>query len=423
MRIVERVARAGSELAALRQIAALVNDELIERIAIGMVAAMTAGVAEVRDPEIRTDALIASRETARDVMRGLDADPWIVEGPPPGLTDLARSLARRGLDVTVLMKLIRLGQGVFWPAIMESAERSIENPSVRMRALQAVFERFGNYIETVLVDTLDVYQQERDLRMRSAHARRHELIESLINGGEPSIDGASRILGYELRRAHTALALWDVDDSRTNDAFDRIEPLARELATALGATGVLSTPSGSRGLWVWIATGDEPAAQARSTAARSVSASSGLRVAVGRPGVGLNGFRRTHEEALAAQRLALLSGCEQPITWYADVEIVSLLAHDSQGAQALIARELSGLTGRDHASDKLRRTTLAYLRCACSATAAARELGVHTNTVRYRIEQAEQALGRPLHGLELPLQLALMLVESVGPTLLPNSTH
>ena len=414
----ERIGRSGPDAAALRQLTAAIDDALIERIATAMVDAMGSGVPEAgADPDIRADALAASRETARGFLVGLGGDPWVVEGTPPGLADLARTLARRGLDVTVLMKLVRFGQAVFWPAIMETAERTVESSSARMRLLQVVFERFGNYVETLLDDTVTVFQLERDLRMRGTQARRQELIESLIAGEEPGIDGASRVLGYELRRSHTALALWDVRGS--HEALDRLEVLSREIGSALGARRTLSTPSSSRGLWAWLST-DGPPSGAERDAVAALTGLPGLRAAIGQPGSGLAGFRRSHEEALAAQRIALIVGRDELVTWYCDVEIVSLLSYDARGARALVARELAGLTGRDSQSEKLRRTSLAYVRCGCSATAAGRELGVHTNTVRYRIEQAEEALGRRLGDRELRLQLALMLVESVGSSVLPD---
>jgi DNA-binding PucR family transcriptional regulator len=416
----ERIGGSGSDAAALRQLTAAIDDIVIDQIASSMVDAMSSGVPEAgADPDIHADALSASRETARGFLAGLGSDPWVVEGTPPGLADLARTLARRGLDITVLMKLVRYGQAVFWPAIMDTAERAVDNPSARMRLLAVVFERFGNYVETLLDDTVTVFQLERDQRMRGTHARRQEVIESLIAGEAPSIDGASRVLGYELRRSHTALALWDSRGS--HEALDRLEALAQEIASALGARRALSTPSGSRGIWAWIPTDGPPTVPQRS-AVGALRAHAGLRAAIGQPGTGMSGFRRSHEEALAAQRIALTDGRDELVTWYSDVEIVSLLSYDARGARALVARELAGLTGLDGQSEKLRRTTLAYVRCGCSATAAGRELGVHTNTVRYRIERAQEALGRPLQGQELRLQLGLMLVESAGSSLLPDAS-
>jgi sugar diacid utilization regulator len=410
--------RAGAE--GLRQLADAVDEALIESIAEGMVAAMSAGVSELdSDAEIKADARAAAHETTRGFLLGVANEPWIVEQTPPALGDLARTLARRGLDITVLMKLTRYGHSVFWPAIMETAERAIKDPSARMRVLTTAFERLGKYVEGVLGGAVEIFQQERDLRMRGAHARRREMIESLLSHEEVSVDSASRALGYELRGLHTALALWDSGSG--HDALDRLEALVRELAAALGAQRFLSTPSGSRGLWAWLVTDCAPGPEQRVSISR-LEIRLGLGAAVGESGRGVAGFRRSHEEALAAQRIALAGDDHPAVTWYADVEIASLLAHDVRGARALVARELDGLTALDPNSEKLRRTALAYLRCAGSATAAGRALGVHTNTVRYRIEQAEEALGRSLQGQQLPLQLALTLVETVGAAYLLDST-
>jgi DNA-binding PucR family transcriptional regulator len=144
-----------------------------------------------------------------------------------------------------------------------------------------------------------------------------------------------------------------------------------------------------------------------------------VRISGGLPAEGADGFCRSHEEAIAAQRVAIEGSRERTVTWYDEVEVVSLLSHDAGAMRALVARELSGLSGRDATSGKLRQTALAYLRCGASATAAARELGAHKNTVRYRIQQVEEALGRPLAGQELQLQLALTLVETIGDGALP----
>jgi DNA-binding PucR family transcriptional regulator len=391
---------------------------MLDDIAEEMVEAMSAGIEDVRaKSDVGADLLAASYETAQGFVRSMEADPWSVPQLPPALADLARTMARRDSDLTALITATRYGQAVFWPAVMRIAERVIQNPSIRMRVLAIAFDRFGRYLETLLEGAVAIFQEERDLRMRGAHARRHETIAALINGEELGVDSASRALGYELRWLHTALALWDSGPAHPgHDSLDRLESLARDVAAAMGTRRVLTTPSGSRGLWAWIAT-DGPPNREQLGGISALAAPDGVRAAVGQSAPGVPGFRRSHEEALAAQRLVSRNGGDTAVTWYADVEIVSLLSHDARGAQALVARELAGLKGDDPHSAKLRQTTLAFLRCAGSATGAARELGIHTNTVRYRIEQAEDALGRPLQGEQLPLQLALML----GAGLLPDS--
>src|SRR5262245_28320982 len=112
-----------------------------------MVEAMTTGVEVEADADVRAVTLAASRATASGVVSSLDSDPWVAPAMPHALGDLARTLARRGEDITTLLKLVRYGQSAFWPAIMEIAEGAVENPSDRMRVLNTVFDRFGRYIE------------------------------------------------------------------------------------------------------------------------------------------------------------------------------------------------------------------------------------------------------------------------------------
>jgi DNA-binding PucR family transcriptional regulator len=401
-----------AEFAALVRLARAFDEGLLARTAAEMVETMSSGIEQVRaDPEIKPALLAASRETASRFVASLELDPWIAPPLPPALSELARVLASTGAELTVLITATRYGQAAFWPVVMRAAEQAIDQPAVRMRVLAVAFERFGRYLETELEGAVAIFQDERDLRMRGAHVRRRETIEALVRGDELNLDSASRALGYELRWLHTGLVLWSGDAGPpAPEALDRLESVVREIATTLGTQRILMTPSGSTAVWAWLAS-DHPPARDKLSA---IELADDVRGAVGEPARGVAGFRATHEEALAAREIAVRNADAHPITCYADVEVVSLLTDDRRGADALVARELAGLAGDDAQIAKLRRTLLAFLQCAGSATAAARALGVHTNTVRYRVEQTERLLGRSLNGQELSLQLALMLAEVSG---------
>jgi PucR C-terminal helix-turn-helix domain/GGDEF-like domain len=399
-----------ADVAAIERLARAFDHEVLSEIAGEMAEAMSEGLAQVRsDQEVSAALLAASRETARLFVSSLEQDPWTPPPPPPALGELARVLARRGSELTVLVAATRYGQAVFWPAVMRAVEQTIDPPAARMRMLGIVFDRFGRYLEAELEQAVAVFQAERDLRMRGADLRRRATIEAVIRGDELNVDSASRALGYELRWLHTGLVLWS--SAPGPDGLDVLESFARRIATRLGTRRLLMTPSGSGEVSAWLATDrpPEPGELAGIEIAPEVC------VAIGRPAPGIAGFRRTHDEAQAARAVALRTEPARPITCYADIEIVSLLTRDQRGADALVARELAGLSGTDANSAKLRRTALAFIQCAGSATAAGRKLGVHTNTVRYRVEQAERRLGRKLVDDGLPLQLALMLSEVVSP--------
>ncbi|MGH3432136.1 MAG: PucR family transcriptional regulator, partial [Thermocrispum sp.] len=139
-----------------------------------------------------------------------------------------------------------------------------------------------------------------------------------------------------------------------------------------------------------------------------------LRVAAGVPAAGVDGFRDSHREALRAQQVAAAVVRPAQVTLYDDVEVVSCLSGDEASMRALVRRELGELAGPGAATARLRETALAYLRVGGSARRAADELGVHKNTVLYRLRQVEDTLGRQIGERRLPAELALLLADAYG---------
>jgi DNA-binding PucR family transcriptional regulator len=140
----------------------------------------------------------------------------------------------------------------------------------------------------------------------------------------------------------------------------------------------------------------------------------GLSIAVGEPGHGLAGFRRTHIQAGHARRVAsLVAPHGGPITRYHDVAVTALCTADGNHAAAFVSSVLGPLAADDGVTSRLAITLATYLRENRSRTQAAARLGVHPNTVSYRVRQAEELLGRDLSGDLLDLQVALELLPAM----------
>jgi DNA-binding PucR family transcriptional regulator len=77
-------------------------------------------------------------------------------------------------------------------------------------------------------------------------------------------------------------------------------------------------------------------------------------------------------------------------------------------------RRLGGLAADDANTRRLRENVLVWLREGGSATRAAARLNTHRNTVLYRLQRVEEALGRSLGEDRLGLELALTLAERMG---------
>ncbi|MGX6449094.1 PucR family transcriptional regulator, partial [Patulibacter sp. S7RM1-6] len=144
----------------------------------------------------------------------------------------------------------------------------------------------------------------------------------------------------------------------------------------------------------------------------ALAAIPGVRLAVGGRATGVEGFRRSHREALAAQRLVVRLGSPVRVVRHRDVEVVALVTQDEERADALVGRALGALAT---APDALRETLRTYLRHGWNATRTAQALPAHRNTVVGRVARAEALLPRPLRESALEVGVALEVLRWRGP--------
>jgi DNA-binding PucR family transcriptional regulator len=237
-------------------------------------------------------------------------------------------------------------------------------------------------------------------------------VHAILRGDDVDVDAAGTLLGHPLRPHHTAFVLWAQDGTPASDVVRLLEGSASALGAELGNAHTLSVASGARGLWCWVPTPVPPAPEVLA----SMALRPGVRAAVGTAVPGVAGFRRSHREALAAQSVALVDEGGAPVTWYADVELACLAGGVGGMAamRVMVARELAGLAAPDEAAARLRRTVRLYLATGGSTDLAGKALSLHRNTVRYRIQQAEQLLGHSVHERRVYLELALHCLEVYG---------
>lgn len=138
---------------------------------------------------------------------------------------------------------------------------------------------------------------------------------------------------------------------------------------------------------------------------------------------GVTGFVRSHREAVAAQRVAVTGAKSVALIKYSEVEIVCLTTGDGgiDAMRTLIARELGPLARRNTSSARLRESLRVFLSSGCNAGRAGTVLGVHPNTVRNHVRQAEEVLGHLVEDRRIHIELALLALHAFGEDLLPES--
>jgi len=124
-----------------------------------------------------------------------------------------------------------------------------------------------------------------------------------------------------------------------------------------------------------------------------------LRVAHGRPAPGAAGVAAGYHEARLTMGLARHAGADH-VCGYDDLRVFAALKDVADSAEARsFAREtlapLRGANGGD-----LERIVLAYIRTSGNLNAAARDLGLHRNTMLYKLDRASRALRMDIRSAE-----------------------
>lgn len=396
-----------------------------ERLALDVAVVIAERVPELAAEPVLGREIAAS--TRANVLRFLSAvatSPG-VDVPadvPPEALDLARTFVRRGIDLEVLAHVYRWGQNVAWQRWMQEALALVpteELPAVLDRSATMLFA----FVDGVLRRMNEQVAHERAQLTAGVAARREQTIRLLLDGAPVQLETASQRLDYRLDAAHTAVVIWA--DPAAEPEQGALESLAVALSQAGGARAMLTTAPGRHVLWAWIASpadvagvDGEERAERGSLGAGSARAGlptatleavagqahEGIRVAVGGQHAGIAGFRRSHEEALAAQQL--LAGGARRFVAYPEVEVIALMAGDAPRLREFVAETLAPLRAAGNAPVLL-ETLRVYLREGGNAATTAALLGTHRNTVLSRVSRAAELLGVEPGRRRLSLQVAL----------------
>ncbi|HTF09263.1 MAG TPA: PucR family transcriptional regulator [Asanoa sp.] len=365
-------------------------------------AATLAG--EARRP-IASDPVLAAatRRTNRSNLLFWAAANVRAPGQPVAANDeaaplaIARDLVRRGLDDSAL-DAYRVGEAVasrLWTQIA----CSLTTDTAELRELLDVSLRsIAAFVDATVAAISLRMRAERAALTRGTHAERRDTVVSLLLDGAPINQAESR-LGYPLDRTHTAAVVWTDDPDADLRQLDRA---ADALAAAAGPGRPLSVIASAATRWVWVHGRPDPG-ELRLALDRLPL----VRVALGSPAPGVDGFRRSHLDALTTQRLLARLTSAQRLASFDEVELVALVTQDQEGADRFVSRTLGDL---ESAPAQVRAAVRAFVAEQCNASRAAARLFTHRNTLLRRLARADRLLPRPLAGNTVAVAAALEIL-------------
>jgi DNA-binding PucR family transcriptional regulator len=405
---------ADSPSLAVQEVLGTVAAEQLEHL--DELAAAVSDAILVSDPRLAEDAAVSveltasSRANVRRFLTALTKDPAQRPPPdvPPEALDLARTLVRRDIRLDALAHAYRRGQNAAWRAWLDGCARHAE-PEVLPETLAYAAELVFGFVDDILAQLIAAIERERDQLTGGAAARREHTVRLLLDGAPLDAEVAGNRLGHRLDRFNTALIIWSEDEQPPHGGA---EQLANALARAAGERRALTVSPSAATTWAWISS-EEPVDHTH-LADTAEDATAGLHVALGTSRRTPAGFRQSHEEALAAQRLVIGHVTPERLIAYRDVEVIALLGQDEQRLRRFIGETLGALAADDPSTARIRHTLRIYLGEGDNAARAARRLNTHRNTVLHRVARAEAIMGHPVSQRRLALAVALEASAQVG---------
>lgn len=331
--------------------------------------------------------------------RGDDASEIV---PSAETLRIARDMVQHGVDRSVLTRGYRVGIA-YWCERWSNAVTKFE-PESEMRV--AVVQYGTSFLLTWLEIMLDrieaAYRDESDRLVQEGTLARAAYISSALDGGDFDPSEATLRLGYNFHGWHVALVLSRIKDEQPSAPLDS---LARALAGSITNARPLVARADLDTTWCWIPTKKNDRASFEQVS---------VLVGQGQPGFGLEGFRRSHKQALDALRVGR-KAAKRPgtVTKFDEIEIAALCSENHEQCRAFVLEQLGAIGEGTPEMGILRDTLWAFFNADSNFRATGAVLGIHHNTVRYRIGRAEEVLRHPVGQNRMKLELAIYLARSL----------
>jgi len=311
-----------------------------------------------------------------------------------------REFVHHGLPLATVMRAYRIGAQVWTEHWADAVAAHVGAGHNAVAVAQAGTTFVFGWLDEISERLTEEYHDESERLARERSLAQVQDVRKALTDPDLDVAATSARLGYDLAGKHVALVL--------RHEAGGADAAVRRLAASISNGRPLIVRVDTETTWCWVPyTG--PPVQTPPPAESLVAAS-------GRPRRGLAGFRESHREALAGLRVAeLAQRGPGTLTRYDQVAIAAVCAADADSCRTFVRTELGALAADDDATRQVRATLETFFAANSNFRATAARLGVHHNTVRYRLERAEQILGRPPSERRLALELALHLASRLGP--------
>jgi DNA-binding PucR family transcriptional regulator len=271
---------------------------------------------------------------------------------------------------------------------------------------QRITQLVNGYAEQVVNELIDVYSAERRTWGERSDAAQVARIHAVLSTDTLETTAAEELLGVPLRGWHVAAIIWT----------DSPEPLRglRPLLTEISSAPTLTVRVDAGTTWAWLRFTTPPVVDTALLQTR-LADHPGLRVALGEPGIGISGFRISHQEALRVRKVAEFdTTAGRQLFDHTDLGLAGLLVDRRDDVRTWVQRTLGELAGPDESMARLRDTLRVFFETNGSYNDTATRMHMHKNTVFKRVRKAEEILAQPIADKRRTIEIAVLLCDQLA---------
>lgn len=375
---------------------------------------ITSAIPELAVDAVATEVRRGCEAVALGALAALARDTDVAFTAVPEVLTGQAEVVARGIGVELMLRSIHVAHAAASEVLLDAAERVIP-AAERFTEMRRISDLLFGGVDILTKHMSTEYARAHDAWLISSTALRVETVEDILRGSDIPLGRATRVLGYDLNRWHLAVIGWTGGADFADPTL--LQSAVADVLTVAGCVSTLVLPVGAHRVWAW---GSRTARPPIPADAGSVSPAAGIRISTGLAGIGVDGFRRSHQQASQAARIGATSTCDDWLFRYDELDIVAMLSEDLSAAGEFVVRELGALAGPSTSAAVMRHTLKCYLDRDRSLARTAEHLHVARNTVAYRVQRAEQLRGRPATERRLQLHAALTLADELGHAVLPQ---
>jgi DNA-binding PucR family transcriptional regulator len=280
-----------------------------------------------------------------------------------------------------------------------------EDPDELRDLLDTITWSITDYVERTVSSVMEMMRSERAEILRGSRPELRETVALVLDGAPIGTRRAESRLDYRLDQLHTAVIVWTPEpEGDLRGVDDVVEMLGRRWRSR-----PLIVASGAAMKWVWLPGADDID---RRQLRGAVEPTGSVRVAVGGRAAGVDGFRRSHRDAVTAQRMVARLDSPQRVVFFDEVQLVALMTTDPDNAEQFVRQVLGDLA---LAPREVRDALLAFVEENGSVSRVAARQYAHRNTVMRRVARAEALLPRPLDENRVQVAAALQVLRWTSP--------